>query len=239
VPSDDLECLPRSALEGWSTQVAPALLGARLVSELGDARVAVRLTEVEAYMGAQDPGSHAYRGLTQRTRVMFGPAGFLYVYFTYGMHWCANVVCGPDGSASAVLLRAGEVVEGLDAARLRRPTARRDADLARGPARLTSALAIDGAQNGADLIEGGLLWLEAGDGTTSEGRVRYGPRVGIAGEGGSGEVFPWRFWLDGEPTVSTYRPGLTRRRTRRRDDIVQEGRTRGGRTGAGMERDTP
>jgi DNA-3-methyladenine glycosylase len=239
VRSDHLKRLPRSALEGWSTQVAPALLGVRLVSELGGARVAVRLTEVEAYMGEQDPGSHAYRGLTPRTRVMFGPAGFLYVYFTYGMHWCANVVCGPDGSASAVLLRAGEVVEGLDAARGRRPTARRDQDLARGPARLTSALGIDGAQNGADLAGGGPLWLEAGDAAPSEGRVRWGPRVGIAGEGGSGEVFPWRFWLDGEPTVSTYRPGLTRRRVGRRDDIVQPGVARAGRTGAGMERDTP
>jgi DNA-3-methyladenine glycosylase len=137
VPADEPQRLSRSALEGWSTQVAPALLGVRLVSELGGTRVAVRLTEVEAYMGGQDPGSHAYRGPTPRTTVMFGPAGFLYVYFTYGMHWCANVVCGPDGSASAVLLRAGEVVEGLDAARARRRAARRDEDLARGPARLT------------------------------------------------------------------------------------------------------
>jgi DNA-3-methyladenine glycosylase len=224
-------------LEGWSTQVAPALLGVRLVSELGGARVAVRLTEVEAYMGEQDPGSHAYRGLTPRTRVMFGPAGFLYVYFTYGMHWCANVVCGPDGSASAVLLRAGEVVEGLDIARARRPTARTDDDLARGPARLTSALGIDGAQNGADLVGSGPLWLEVPGRTRSEDGVRCGPRVGITGDGGSGEIFPWRFWLDGEPTVSAYRPGLSRRRRRRGNDIVQGAGPGGGPTGTGMERD--
>ena len=134
--------------------MAPALLGARFVSAIGGTRVAVRLTEVEAYMGEADPGSHAYRGPTPRTRIMFGPAGFLYVYFSYGMHWCANVVCGPPGAASAVLLRAGEVVEGVDAARARRPAARREADLARGPARLTSALGVDGGCDGADLVEG-------------------------------------------------------------------------------------
>ena len=120
--------LPRTALTGWSTEVAPGLLGATLVSTVGGALVAVRLTEVEAYMGEHDPGSHAFRGRTPRTAVMFGPAGYLYVYFTYGMHWCANIVCGPQGAASAVLVRAGEVVQGLDAARARRPAARRDTD---------------------------------------------------------------------------------------------------------------
>jgi DNA-3-methyladenine glycosylase len=237
VPSDQFKRLPRSALEGWSTQVGPELLGVRLVSDLGGARVAVRLTEVEAYMGGQDPGSHAYRGLTPRTRVMFGPAGFLYVYFTYGMHWCANVVCGPEGSASAVLLRAGEVVEGLDAARARRTTARKDTDLARGPARLTSALGIDGAQNGADLAGCGPLWLEIPDQAASGSLVRSGARVGITGEGASGEEFPWRFWLDGEPTVSTYRPGVLRRPPGRGDDIVQRAVTAPSRTGGTTERD--
>ena len=235
MPSDEPEHVPRSAVEGWSTEVAPALLGVRLVSELGGARVAVRLSEVEAYMGEHDPGSHAYRGLTPRTRVMFGRAGFLYVYFTYGMHWCANIVCGPEGSASAVLLRAGEVVQGLDAARARRPTARKDAELARGPARLTSALAIDGEQNGADLTGRGPLWLEVPETGSSAALVRSGPRVGITGEGASGERFPWRFWLDGDPTVSTYRPGLSRRRIRRGDDIVQRAVAGGG--GVTTERD--
>jgi DNA-3-methyladenine glycosylase len=204
------ERLPRAALAGWSTAVAPDLLGARLVSTVGDERVAVRLTEVEAYMGEQDPGSHAFRGRTPRTAVMFGPAGYLYVYFTYGMHWCANVVCGPQGSASAVLVRAGEVVQGMDAARARRPAARRDADLARGPARLASALGIDGALDGADLCAPeSAVWLEPADAPAVG--VRTGPRVGVSGAGGSGETFPWRFWLDGDPTVSAYRPGQPRR----------------------------
>jgi DNA-3-methyladenine glycosylase len=205
------ERLPRSALAAWSTDVAPALLGARLVSTVGGALVAVRLTEVEAYMGERDPGSHAFRGRTPRTAVMFGPAGHLYVYFTYGMHWCANVVCGPEGSASAVLVRAGEVVQGLDAARGRRPAARRDADLARGPARLASALGIDGTLDGADLCDpSSRIWLEPA--VASATAIRTGPRVGVSGAGGSGETFPWRFWLDGEPTVSAYRPGQPRRR---------------------------
>ena len=237
MPSDEPPRVPRSALEGWSTQIAPALLGVRLVSELGGERVVVRLTEVEAYMGEADPGSHAYRGRTPRTQVMFGPPGFLYVYFTYGMHWCANVVCGPAGSASAVLLRAGEVVEGVDAARARRPSARKAEDLARGPARLTSALGIDGGQNGADLIGPGSLWLEAPSQPSPEGTVRCGPRVGIRGEGGSGERFPWRFWLAGDATVSTYRAGASRRRVRAGDDIVRAAAARTSRIRSTTERD--
>ncbi len=225
--------LPREFLAGLSTDVAPALLGARLVHVVDGVRTAVRLTEVEAYMGSQDPGSHAFRGRTPRTGIMFGEPGHLYVYFTYGMHWCANVVCGPDGVASAVLLRAGEVVEGVEAARARRPTARRDVDLARGPARLTTALGIGGRHDGADLYGPGAdIWLEAADpqasGTTSgtaSRTVRTGPRVGIRGAGGDGTAFPWRFWLDGEPTVSDYRPGQSRRR-----------RSRGGETLPGAER---
>jgi DNA-3-methyladenine glycosylase len=219
VPTD-ADRLPRAALEGWSTQVAPALLGVRLVSELGGERVVVRLTEVEAYMGEDDPGSHAFRGPTPRTQIMYGAAGFLYVYFTYGMHWCANVVCGPTGSASAVLLRAGEVVEGADVARSRRPSARADAELARGPARLTTALGVGGDQNGLDLVTDVLLWLEPAASPTSE-PVRTGPRVGIRGDGGDGGRFPWRFWLEGDPTVSTYRPGQPRRRPRPEGDIVR------------------
>jgi DNA-3-methyladenine glycosylase len=216
----DADRLPRAALEGWSTEVAPALLGVRLVSELGGERVVVRLTEVEAYMGEDDPGSHAFRGRTPRTQIMFGAAGFLYVYFTYGMHWCANVVCGPSGEASAVLLRAGEVVYGADVARSRRPSARADAELARGPARLTTTLGIDGAQDGLDLVTDARLWLEPAPSPTSLS-VRTGPRVGIRGDGGDGGRFPWRFWLDGDPTVSTYRPGQPRRRGRPEGDIVR------------------
>jgi DNA-3-methyladenine glycosylase len=193
-------------LTGPVEQVAPALLGAHLVS--GD--VVLRLTEVEAYAGESDPGSHAFRGRTPRTDVMFGPAGRAYVYFTYGMHWCMNVVTGPDGTAAAVLLRAGEVVEGLDVARERRPAAR-DRDLARGPARLTKALGVTGALGGTDLLDPrSPLRLLAPP--VAPAAVRTGPRVGV---GGAGANTPWRFWLDGEPTVSVYRPAVARtRRTR-------------------------
>jgi DNA-3-methyladenine glycosylase len=204
--------LTRRDLSPVSLDLAPALLGAVLVHATPQGRVAVRLTEVEAYLGGEDPGSHAFRGRTPRTAVMFGPAGHLYVYFTYGMHWCANVVCGPDGEATAVLLRAGEVVEGLDVARSRRPSAHRDVDLARGPARLATALGIARAEDGADLCAAdGALRLEAGE-PYDPARLRTGPRVGVAGAGGDAVAFPWRFWLDGEPTVSVFRPGVTRRR---------------------------
>lgn len=192
-------------LEGPVETVAPALLGA--VLRAGD--VAVRLTEVEAYGGAQDPGSHAFRGRTQRTEVMFGPAGRAYVYFTYGMHWCLNVVTGPVGAAAAVLLRAGEVVDGVALARSRRPGSS-DTDLARGPARLTKALAVDGSCGGLDLLDpSSALTLTAADPFDAR-RVRSGPRVGVAG---AGALTGWRFWLAGEPTVSVYRPATARRRT--------------------------
>src|SRR5690242_17553880 len=143
--------IDREALRGSALRLAPRLLGAVLVSDLGGARVAVRLTEVEAYEGEDDPASHAFRGRTARTEVMFGPPGRLYTYFTYGMHWCANVVCGTDGVAAAVLLRAGEIVDGVEPARRRRPASRADRDLARGPARLATCLGLDMAANGLDL----------------------------------------------------------------------------------------
>jgi DNA-3-methyladenine glycosylase len=169
--------------------------------------VAVRLTEVEAYDGENDPGSHAFRGRTPRNGVMFGPAGFVYVYFTYGMHWCMNVVCGREGHASAVLLRAGEVIAGEELARTRRPTATTARDLARGPARLTRALGVDRAYDGVDALSpDSTLRLTRGAGPA--GQVRSGPRVGVSGKG---STTPWRFWLDGEPTVSTYRPAVRRR----------------------------
>jgi DNA-3-methyladenine glycosylase len=204
--------LERGALVADALAVAPTLLGATVVHDGPAGRVAVRLTEVEAYTGETDPGSHAYRGRTPRVRVMFGAAGHLYVYFTYGMHWCANVVCGPEGEASAVLLRAGEVVAGADLARSRRPAARSDVELARGPARLATALGLGRDHNGADLCDpAGDLWLAPGEPSPPE-RIRTGPRVGVSGAGGDAEQFPWRFWLDAEPTVSLYRPGTPRRR---------------------------
>ena len=156
----------------------------------------VRLTEVEAYDGADDPASHAYRGITARNAVMFGPPGRLYVYFSYGMHWCANVVCGPDGRASAVLLRAGEVVAGERVARERRG-GRSGADLARGPANLTQALGIQRHQDGLDLT--GHLELSATP--VPEAAVATGPRVGVS----VAHDVPWRFWLRDDPTVSAYR----------------------------------
>jgi DNA-3-methyladenine glycosylase len=194
---------PGVSLEGPVAEVAPLLLGAVVRT----ADVAVRLTEVEAYAGESDPGSHAFRGRTARTEVMFGRPGLAYVYFTYGMHWCMNVVTGPEGTASAVLLRAGEVVDGIEAARARRPRAS-DRDLARGPARLTTTLGVDGSYGGVDLLDPRSPLRLAPPEGPAEG-VRTGPRVGV---GGAGAATPWRFWLDGEPTVSAYRPAVPRRR---------------------------
>ncbi|MDQ3715689.1 MAG: DNA-3-methyladenine glycosylase, partial [Actinomycetota bacterium] len=159
-----------------------------------------------AYSGnGTDPAAHTHRGPTPRNAVMFGPAGSLYVYFSYGMHWCANVVCGPSGAGEAVLLRAGQVVEGIELARNRRPAARRDLDLARGPARLTQALGITGADNGEPLLDPeSTLFLAIAPHAVSPAMVRSGPRVGIS----KAADLPWRFWFDGEPTVSPRRAVL-------------------------------
>ncbi|HEY8475111.1 MAG TPA: DNA-3-methyladenine glycosylase [Natronosporangium sp.] len=193
-------------LAGPVVEAARALLGCRLTA----GGVTVRLTEVEAYGGVgADPASHAHRGRTARNEVMFGPPGHLYVYFTYGMHWCANVVCGPAGQAAAVLLRAGEVIEGVDLARKRRPTARADRELARGPARLCAALGIDGTANGVNLFDpAGPVVLREPERAPDLGLIHTGPRVGVAG----GHDTPWRFWLAGEPSVSPYRRHVPRRR---------------------------
>jgi DNA-3-methyladenine glycosylase len=197
----------RDRLRNDAVVVAPRLLGALLTSEIGGAQVTVRLTEVEAYEGAADPASHAFRGSTRRTAVMFGPPGHLYCYFTYGMHWCANVVCGDDGVAAAVLLRAGEVVDGLDVARARRPAARRDADLARGPARLATCLGLGAAHNGLDVLSAGSPVRLRGVAARRPRGVDAGPRVGIS----SAAERPWRFWLADDPTVSAYKAGGRKR----------------------------
>jgi DNA-3-methyladenine glycosylase len=197
----------RSRLTGPALTVAPRLLGAVLVSDIGGVEIAVRLTEVEAYEGRDDPASHAFRGPTPRTAVMFGPPGYLYCYFTYGMHWCANIVCGTDGVAAAVLLRAGEVVRGVDAAFARRPAARRPADLARGPARLATCLGLGAAQNGLDLCApDSVVRLESVRARRAPGMLA-GPRVGIA----TAAERPWRFWLPAEPSVSVYKAGGRKR----------------------------
>ncbi|GAA1655359.1 DNA-3-methyladenine glycosylase [Kribbella alba] len=198
-----------------------------LRSSTDEGTVAVRLTEVEAYDGPTDPGSHAYRGQTARNAVMFGPSGHLYVYFTYGMHFCMNISAGPDGQPSAVLLRAGEVIEGAELARARRGnmvgrsqaaslngrgsgSSERtiaDRDLARGPARLCVALGVDRESNGADLLDrGSPIQLLSGPGF--DGIPSTGPRVGLR----EAADRPWRFWIPGDPTVSPYRPHIPKRR---------------------------
>ncbi|EYR61945.1 3-methyladenine DNA glycosylase, partial [Actinotalea ferrariae CF5-4] len=208
---------PTAADPSWFArpvlEVARDLLGSRLVSHAPDGTVVLRLTEVEAYAGEVDPGSHAYRGRTARNAVMFGPGGYLYVYRHLGLHHCVNVVTGTEGRASAVLLRAGEVVQGQDVARRRRAAAgvvRRDVDLARGPARLAVALGLDLTHRGASLTAPGAPVVVLPGPPVP--RWETGPRVGVSGVGGDGSLYPWRLWLPDEPTVSVYRPAGPRRR---------------------------
>jgi len=198
----------RAELAADVLQVAPRLLGTVLEADTPDGPVAVRVVEVEAYRAADDPASHSYRGRTPRNAVMFGPAGHLYVYFVYGMHFCANVSCLPDGEAGAVLLRAGEVLSDLGVARLRRPTARRDDDLARGPARLASLLGLRREHNGIDVTDAASpVRLRVGE-RVPDSRIATGPRVGVA----AAAALPWRFWDAASPAVSAYRPGRERHR---------------------------
>jgi DNA-3-methyladenine glycosylase len=231
--------LPREFFARPSVQVAPDLLGCVLEHQTAAGLVAVRLTEVEAYAGEADPASHAYRGKTRRNAVMYGPPGHAYVYFTYGMYFCVNLVCLGEGTASAVLLRAGAVIEGEDLARARRtrlprgvrgargergdgesPRAERRSprekrvtsrDLARGPGRLCQALDIDRRLDGADVCVADsplrVCWPRARTPDRS-GKIRTGPRVGIS----QAADVPWRFWLDGEPSVSVYKAYVPKRR---------------------------
>ena len=202
--------LPATAVD----EAARELLGWRLTAN----GVTVRLSEVEAYSGlGADPASHAHRGVTTRNAVMFGPAGRLYVYQIYGMHFCANVVCGEPGRAAAVLLRAGEVVEGLETARQRRPAVRHDRDLAAGPAKLMQVLALDRSANDTSVVDGtGPATLSPPDGPVPA--IRSGPRVGVT----SAYDVPWRFWIAGDPTVSAYRRHVPRTR-----ETATEGRAAG------------
>lgn len=197
--------LPRSFYARPAIEVAPDLLGHVLVRRLPDGtRLAARLVEVEAYE-PDDPGSHAFRGMTTRNEVMFGPPGHLYVYFTYGMHFCMNAVTRRAGEGSAVLLRAGEPFEGLDEMRTRRAR-ERDTDLCSGPGRFTQALGIERPENGVDLVGGDEAWVERG---TRAGTVGVGIRVGVHDTTRS-----WRFWLEGNPYVSRGRPGPPSRKAR-------------------------
>jgi DNA-3-methyladenine glycosylase len=205
--------VPEEDLLGPVDVVARSLLGCWVVTDRPAGRVALRLTEVEAYSGqGEDPASHAHRGPTPRAEIMFGPPGRLYVYFSYGVHWCANVVVGPAGRGSAVLLRAGDVVVGESLARSRRPAARVARDLARGPARLTQALAIGPDDRGTDLLDGGSpVRLHRGPAPTA---VSAGPRVGIS----VATELPWRFWETGAGSVSVFRAGGKPRRPGARQD---------------------
>lgn len=205
----------REALSGLPVDVAPTLLGGVLEVTARGATVAVRLTEVEAYHGAgtgevPDPGSHARSGPTTRNATMWGEPGHLYVYLSHGIHSCVNVVAGPAGSAGGILLRAGEVIAGADAAAARRPAARTARDLARGPGRLGAAVGLmHPVHDGIDAVAGtaqaeavARLWLP----TALAAGIAAGPRVGVAGVAGTA-AFPWRFFLAGEPTVSAFRWG--------------------------------
>jgi len=223
----EAQLLPRDFFSRPAEQVAPGLLGCVIESRTPDGVVAVAIAEVEAYAGEADPASHAYRGLGSRNGVMFGPPGHAYVYFTYGMHYCVNLVCQPAGTASAVLLRGGAIVAGTELARQRRLASRRgvrdqsdglggrggkdgrglpDRDLARGPARLCQALGVDRSLDGADVCDPRSP-LRIRPPAAPSGRILRGPRVGVS----SAAAVPWRFWIAGEPTVSAYRPHVPRR----------------------------
>ncbi|MFD7878682.1 DNA-3-methyladenine glycosylase [Streptomyces sp. NPDC059766] len=181
-------------------EVAPELLGAVLTHETGEGTVRIAITETEAYSGAADPASHAYRGRTPRNAVMFGPAGHLYVYRSHGLHWCANIVTGTEGTASAVLIRAGRVVEGEDLARARRGVKVETARLARGPGNFCQALGITHEHEGTDLLTGASVALSEGE-PVPAALIRVGPRVGVS------KAHDWqhRFYLAADPTVSAYR----------------------------------
>ncbi|WEV28532.1 DNA-3-methyladenine glycosylase [Streptomyces sp. 71268] len=204
--------LDRSFFDRPVLQVAPDLLGRILVRSTPQGPIEVRLTEVEAYAGASDPGSHCYRGRTERNASMFGPPGHAYVYFTYGMWHCLNLVCDAEGTPSGVLLRAGEIIRGQELARPRRAAARKDRELAQGPARLATALDVGRVLNGTDVCAGPQAPLSVlhGDPVPAD-HVLSGPRTGVGGEGAT---HPWRFWIADDPTVSPYRAHVPRRRNR-------------------------
>ncbi|MCX7621412.1 MAG: DNA-3-methyladenine glycosylase [Acidimicrobiales bacterium] len=191
---------PRLSREFYApdaVEVAPRLLNKVLVH----GEVAGRIIEVEAYMGPQDPASHAYGKMTQRNRAMFGPPGHLYVYFTYGMHWCINAVCGPEGFASAVLIRALEPLAGLERMWERRTRARKETDLCSGPAKLSQALGLEGSFDGADLVSAdrGVTILD--DGVPPPLRPATSGRIGVR----AGKQYPWRWFVPGNPHLSRSR----------------------------------
>ncbi|WP_330181734.1 DNA-3-methyladenine glycosylase [Nocardia sp. NBC_01503] len=188
--------------------VEPLLAARRLLgATLWSGPVGMRIVEVEAYGGDpagpwHDPAAHSGRGRTPRNAVMFGPPGVLYVYFSYGMHTCVNVVTGPDGTASAVLIRAGEIIAGHQHARARRPAARTDTGLAKGPGNVGSALGIALSDYGIDLFDPkSPIRLQLGPEIDDPAAVSAGPRVGVR----LAADRPWRLWLTDSPAVSAYR----------------------------------
>ena len=191
------EFFARSPLE-----VGPALLGAVLRRDSPEGHVTVRLTEVEAYCGPVDPGSHAYRGKTPRTAPMFGAPGRLYVYFTYGMHWCMNLVAHEEGKVGAVLLRAAEILEGHDVVLQRRGKESMTPKIASGPANLAQSLGLNGEYSGLTLSEAGIALTPS----SQKQDVLSSGRVGVSGVGGDPVAFPWRYYLQ-HNSVSAYRPG--------------------------------
>ena len=192
--------LSRRFFERYTPDVARDLVGCRLVRVLDGQRLSGMIVETEAYRGARDPASHAYRGRTPRNEVMFGPAGHAYVYFTMGMHYCLNATTEPEGTPAAVLLRAVEPLEGIGAMAANRGVSdpRR---LAAGPGNLTKALAVDGAMNGEDVVKSARLFFEE---LTSAGTVRASARVGVS----AGQTSRWRFYAEGSPFVSRGKPSL-------------------------------
>ncbi len=193
--------LPRSFYARAALTVARDLIGCVFFRDGAEGKLALQVVETEAYRGALDPGSHGYRGPTPRTRTMYGPPGRLYVYFTYGMHWCANIVCAAPGVCEAVLLRAGKPLSGLDAMRRRRPVSD-DRLLAAGPARLAQAMGIGREDDGETLLRGGRFGCAQAPVTerVADERIARTPRIGLAP--GRGDDLPWRFVVAGHPYAS-------------------------------------
>ena len=196
--------LPRDFYRRHPALVAPELLNKILLRDDGRA---ARIVEVEAYAGSEDPAAHSFRGMTARNATMFGEPGHLYVYFTYGMHWGSNAVCGDVGQGMGVLLRAAEPLHGLDAMRQLRPAARRDRDLASGPGKLSQAFGITGALDGADLVTADNGIAIVSDGTPPPRDPAVGPRIGIS----RAVEFPWRWHVPGSSHVSVRAPASGRR----------------------------
>lgn len=192
-PADDERIVDRTWFDRPATQVAPDLLGATLIHDAPEGRVAGRIVEVEAYQGPEDRAAHSWRGRTPRNAVMFGEPGHLYVYLIYGMHQCANIVCGPGDKPEAVLLRAAAITQGAALARRRRGAVE-DARLAAGPGNLGAAFGIDRSLNGADLIAGPIR-IERG---TPMARIARTPRVGVA-YAGAWAARPLRYLVPDDP----------------------------------------